>query len=57
MKNDLPQRWIQKGVQNTFSDTALKGEYLAFQLGIYALTDLANVKISFSDLKRKSTIF
>jgi len=32
MKTDLPQRWIQKGVQNTFSDTAKKGEYLAFQL-------------------------
>jgi hypothetical protein len=51
MRNDLPQRWIQKGVQNTFSDTALRGEYLAFQLGIYALQDLNDVKITFSDLK------
>lgn len=50
MKNDLPQRWIEKGVQNNFSDTAKKGEYLAFQLGIYALTDLKNVKISFTNL-------
>ena len=54
MTNDLPQRWIQKGVQNTFSETALKGEYLAFQLGIYALQDLSNVKITFSDLKSNS---
>ncbi|SHL15084.1 glycoside hydrolase domain-containing protein [Flavobacterium chilense] len=54
MKNDLPQRWIQKGVQNTFSDTAQKGEYLAFQLGVYALQDLSNVKVTFSDLKNNT---
>jgi len=51
LKADLPQRWIQKGVQNSFSDTAMKGEYLAFQLGVYALEDLQNVKVTFSDLK------
>jgi hypothetical protein len=51
MQKDLPKRWIDKGVQNTFADTALRGEYLAFQLGIYALQDLSNVKITFSDLK------
>jgi hypothetical protein len=53
MRNDLPQRWIQKGIQNSFTDTALRGEYLAFQLGIYALQDLKDVKITFSDLKNK----
>ncbi|TRX32078.1 hypothetical protein FNW52_17670 [Flavobacterium sp. ZT3R18] len=51
MQKDLPKRWIDKGVQNTFSDTALRGEYLAFQLGVYALQDLSNVKVTFSDLK------
>lgn len=50
LKSDLPQRWIQKGVQNSFSDTAMKGEYLAFQLGVYALEDLKNVKVTFSNL-------
>ncbi len=50
LKSDLPQRWIQKGVQNSFADTAMKGEYLAFQLGVYALEDLKNVKVSFSNL-------
>ena len=54
MKNDLPQRWIQKGIQNSFSDTALRGEYLAFQLGIYALQDLKDVKMTFTDLKNKN---
>ncbi|WP_223256028.1 glycoside hydrolase domain-containing protein [Flavobacterium laiguense] len=51
MQKDLPKRWIDKGVQNTFTDTALRGEYLAFQLGVYALQDLNNVKVTFSDLK------
>ena len=54
MKNDLPQRWVQKGVQNSFADTAMKGEYLAFQLGVYALENLNNVKVQFSDLKNES---
>lgn len=51
MQKDLPKRWIDKGVQNTFTDTALRGEYLAFQLGVYALQDLSNLKVIFSDLK------
>ncbi|WP_433766073.1 glycoside hydrolase domain-containing protein [Flavobacterium ginsenosidimutans] len=50
LKSDLPQRWIQKGIQNSFSDTAMKGEYLAFQLGVYALEDLKNVKVTFTNL-------
>ncbi|KQX15990.1 hypothetical protein ASC72_02600 [Flavobacterium sp. Root420] len=54
MKNDLPQRWIQKGVQSSFGDTAMKGEYLDFQLGVYALENLNNVKVTFSDLKNES---
>lgn len=54
MKNDLPQRWILKGIQNSFSDNALRGEWLAFQLGVYALQDLQHVTITFSDLKNKT---
>lgn len=53
MKNDLPQRWILKGNRHSFTDTALRGEYLAFQLGIYALEDLQDVRIRFTDLKNK----
>lgn len=51
MTNDLPKRWIDKGIQNSFSDTAMKGEYLAYQLGVYAQQDLSDVKVIFSDLK------
>jgi len=51
MRDDLPQRWVSKGEQTTFSDQALRGEYLAFQLGIYGLEDLKNIRVHFSDLK------
>ncbi len=54
MKNDLPQRWVIKGPQKTFTETALRGEYLAFQLGIFPLKDISNVSVHFSDLKSKS---
>ncbi len=51
MKYDLPQRWILKGSQNSFSETALRGEYAAFQLGVYALQDIQDVTITFTNLK------
>lgn len=50
MRRDLPQRWIDKGAQYTFADSAMRGEFLAFQLGIYAFQNLEDVRISFSDL-------
>src|SRR6185436_14954174 len=53
MKNALPQRWIVKGPQNSFADVALRGEFLTFQLGVYALQDLQDVTISFTDLKNE----
>ncbi len=51
MTEYLPQRWVQQGIKNSFTDTAAKGEYFTFQLGIYALQNLKNVRINFSDLK------
>ncbi|MCX2432698.1 glycoside hydrolase domain-containing protein [Pedobacter sp. GR22-10] len=51
MQNDLPYRWVQKGALNSFTGTASKGENYAFQLGVYALKDLKDVKVSFGDLK------
>lgn len=54
MSHDLPQRWIQKGLTGRFEGTALKGEYYAYQLGIYALQSLKQVVVNFSDLKSAS---
>ncbi|RZK59778.1 MAG: hypothetical protein EOO91_03940, partial [Pedobacter sp.] len=54
VRNDIPQRWVLKGNQKTFTDKALRGENFSFQLGIFALKDLQNVKLKFSDLKDKA---
>jgi hypothetical protein len=51
MRNDLPYRWIKTGPGNTVSGTADRGEYYAFQLGIYAIQPLTDVKLRFSDLR------
>jgi len=55
MKHDLPQRWIIRGLKNSFSDQAAKGENFTYQLGIYPIAQkLEGVKVSFSDLKSTS---
>ncbi|MEO5995837.1 MAG: glycoside hydrolase domain-containing protein, partial [Chitinophagaceae bacterium] len=51
LKSHIPYRWIKKGMNLSFTGTADKGEYYAFQLGIYALKFLENVIVRFSDLK------
>ena len=50
MRDQLPQRWVERGPARMFSDTARRGEFLAFQLGVYARQPLANVRVRFSDL-------
>jgi hypothetical protein len=54
MNHDLPERWIESGPKNSFSGEASRGENFAFQLGIYALQNLENVKISFTNLTSSS---
>ena len=51
MKNDLPYRWIQKGVQSFFNGEAVRGENYTYQLGVYALQNLQDVQVQFTDLK------
>jgi len=51
MTDRLPYRWIQKGVQSSFSGEASKGEYYTYQLGIYALQHLEDLTVIFSDMK------
>ncbi|MCB1025339.1 MAG: hypothetical protein KDB79_13170 [Acidobacteria bacterium] len=54
MTDDLPQRWIEKGVQRSFTGEARRGEFYAFQFGVFALKPLKNVSVEFSDLKDKN---
>jgi Family of unknown function (DUF6067) len=51
LKNQLPYRWIKNGPANDIRDTACRGENFSFQLGMYALKDLSEISVSFSDLK------
>lgn len=51
MNTDLPKRWIDAGIQNSFKGTADKGEWYAFQLGLLALKNQPAIEINFSDLK------
>ena len=51
MRDDLPYRWIQKGPDSSMRGSAERGEYYTWQLGVYALQPLKDVRLQFSDLK------
>jgi hypothetical protein len=55
MVHDLPYRWIQTGPKTEFSGEALRGEFFAFQLGVYAnRTSIEDIDVVFSDLRPAS---
>jgi hypothetical protein len=51
MIHDLPYRWVKKGLESSFSIESAKGEYFAYQLGVYALRDLEDVQVNFTNLE------
>jgi hypothetical protein len=51
MQDDLPYRWIQKGVTNLLAGKAARGENYTYQLGVYALKNINDVQVKFTDLK------
>ncbi|HYM94794.1 MAG TPA: glycoside hydrolase domain-containing protein, partial [Chitinophagaceae bacterium] len=51
MKNYLPYRWIKSENHDLFNGQAAKGENYTYQLGIYALQDIEDISVQFSDLK------
>ncbi len=52
MAADVPVRWVQNGPSAEFSGQALRNEYYAFQIGVFASRGpLADVKTVFSDLR------
>ncbi|HVZ25949.1 MAG TPA: glycoside hydrolase domain-containing protein, partial [Sediminibacterium sp.] len=57
MTDHLPQRWIQKGSTSVFRGIASRGEFYSFQLAVYALQELRNVQVHFSDLKSSEGSF
>lgn len=51
MSDALPLRWIRSGPRLDFAGTAARGEFFAFQLGLFAARQSLNgVAVEFSDL-------
>jgi len=51
MTDDLPQRWILKGPAAPFRGEAARGEFYAFQIGVFAATRrIDDLRIRFSGL-------
>ena len=51
MPSDLPQRWVTQAAPHAVAGTALRGEFYAFQLGVWAAkASLSNVRVGFEAL-------
>ncbi|HEV2354068.1 MAG TPA: glycoside hydrolase domain-containing protein, partial [Puia sp.] len=50
MRRDLPYRWIRSGPGRTFDGSMQRGEYYSFQLGVYAMHSLRDVRVAFQPL-------
>lgn len=48
----IPGRWAERGAGGTLADHALRGEYLSFQVGLWAARAAANnVRVGFGELR------
>jgi Glycoside hydrolase 123, N-terminal domain len=55
MKDEIPLKWVERGPSGKFSGEALRNEYYAFQIGVYASKkELLNVKVELSSLANSS---
>jgi len=53
MTDDLPLSWVRRGPGNQFQSEADRGEFYAFQIGVYAAGQaLEDVQVEFGDLRR-----
>ncbi len=50
MTTDLPMRWVAAASSRVLHGTALRDEYYAFQLGVWALRPLDSVRVRFGAL-------
>ena len=56
MWDDLPFRWIKTGPGTTFQGDAARGEFYAFQIGIFAARKaIEDVDVSFSEMKHATS--
>ncbi len=54
MLDNIPQKWILNSLTDKFVGTADKNEYYTFQVGLWALENIEDLKIEFKPLKGKS---
>jgi hypothetical protein len=56
MTDDLPSRWIQQGPLKIFKGSARRGEFYAFQIGVYACRSrISDLHVSFSAFENTQT--
>lgn len=51
MTTDLPYRWIERGPGGTLLGEPDRNEFYVFQVGVYAVRELAGLSVAFSDLR------
>jgi hypothetical protein len=52
MTEDLPQKWIVEGPKAELAGDAVRGEFYAFQVGVYAsAADIRDLAVRFTDLR------
>jgi hypothetical protein len=55
MTKDLPERWIKNGPRATFTASTRRGEFLSFQVGVWALrAPLSEIAVRFNALHSAS---
>jgi len=56
MTDDLPLKWVQSGPGNTFQGDAARGEFYAFQVGVFAARKtIDDINVFFGDMKSSSS--
>jgi len=55
MDRDLPYRWIERGAFAELHGSARRGEFYAFQVGLYAVEDVADVEVEIGDLRHAAS--
>ena len=56
MQDDIPLRWIKQGALKVFKGTASRGEFYAFQIGVFACrAAIPDLKVSFSAFENTET--
>jgi hypothetical protein len=51
MLDNIPQKWILNPLTSRFEGVAGKNEYYVFQIGLWALENLGEIKVEFNPLK------